>query len=177
MHHHGPQLADVLADLSLPGTSTRVVDVGCGNGDDVRWLHDAGFDAIGIDIDESCIREAMSRTQHANIMWHVGSAVLLPCPDASCVLIADRGCLHHMPTDDRLRYAAEVGRVLVPGGVWVIRDAVGHHGQVDEIDEAGVQRLAHAAGTAIESCVVEGMPGGHAWLIAVLRRVGDAPRS
>ena len=173
VHHHSPQLADLVPSLELPATPACAVDVGCGGGDDVRWLHAAGFDAIGVDVDTEAIASAAARTPPAaGITWLAGSATSVPVPDDSCVLVTDRGCLHHLPVGDRGAYAREVERVLVAGGAWLIRDVVGHHHQVAELDAAAIEDLASGAALRVERCDFVEAAGAHVhtWLVAVLRR-------
>jgi ubiquinone/menaquinone biosynthesis C-methylase UbiE len=163
-------LADILADLQLPAGTRRALDVGCGHGADVRWLAAQGFVAAGLDVNQDALDAAAASTpDDLDVNWILGRATSLPFEDGALTLVTDRGCLHHLPGDDRPRYAAEVGRVLAPGGVWILRHLVGHHGQVDELDEAGAAALARAGGLRVESTDMR-RAGHHAWLVAVLRR-------
>jgi len=45
----------------------------------------------------------------------------LPFAQASFDVVLDRGCLHYLRAADRPRYAAEVWRVLCPGGRFLLR--------------------------------------------------------
>ena len=167
----GPGLADIVPGLGLPLAPSCAVDVGCGAGDDVRWLHGAGFQAIGIDASSDALRVASTRTpSDMKISWLQGSATSLPLSDQSCVLVIDRGCLHHLPPDQRGRYAEEVERVLAAGGAWVIRDVIGHQHQVAELSADAIGELARSTSLRVEVCdIIEGLDS-HTWLLAVLRR-------
>jgi RNA polymerase sigma factor (sigma-70 family) len=180
-HHppsaRGPVLADIVPGLGLPSEPRGAVDVGCGAGDDVRWLHDAGFRAIGIDSNAEALRVAASRTpDDHDITWLEASATMIPLDDQSCALVTDRGCLHHLPTDERPAYASEVARILAVRGAWIIRDVVGHHHQVAELSTEGIAELAAGAALRVESCSIVDDPGGHSWLVAILRRDTEASR-
>lgn len=170
-HSHGPTLADIVPGLELPATPPCAVDVGCGAGDDVRWLHAAGFQAVGIDASAEALQAAVARTPtDTKITWIEARATALPLPDQSCVLVTDRGCLHHLTPDEQRRYAAEAARVLVPDGVWIIRDRSGHHHQIAEMDADAIGALVLNTALRVESCTVEQRSGAHPWLTAVLRR-------
>jgi ubiquinone/menaquinone biosynthesis C-methylase UbiE len=173
-HHAGSALAGIIPGLELPGASRRALDVGCGTGDDVRWLAEAGFDAIGIDVSETALALAAERTPpELDVTWIHGSATALPAEDASLSLVHDHGCLHHLSRADRPAYAREVARVLTPGGAWVIRDLLGHGGPHVELDETEVDALAQGASLRIESRDVADVPHGtHQALVVVLRRSG-----
>lgn len=168
----GPQLADLVRDLALPDACRWVLDVGCGDGDDVRWLQHAGFDAVGIDIREEALAAAAALTPpHVEVTWMLGAATALPIADDSCVMVTDRGCLHHVDTHDQHRYAMEAARVLVPGGVWIIRDVVGHHHHGAETSAASLAQLASGASLHVDQCELVDADSGHQWICAVLRRV------
>jgi ubiquinone/menaquinone biosynthesis C-methylase UbiE len=169
-----PHLSDIVPGLELPVVPRCAIDVGCGTGDDVRWLADAGFQAVGIDVNAQTLATAATLTPpDADVSWVQGSATALPLADSSCVLIIDRGCLHHIATDDRPQYASEAARVLAPGGAWLIRDLLGHAGQVAELDTDSIDDLTDGLPVRVEAfeTVEASSPhGSHTWIIAVLRR-------
>jgi ubiquinone/menaquinone biosynthesis C-methylase UbiE len=168
----GPALADLVPALGLPEDEGRALDVGCGHGDDARWLHAAGFDTIGVDADPAAVRHAAESTPAGlDIEWVVADATQLPLGAASCSLVTDRGCLHHLPIGARADYALEVARVLTPGGAWLIRDVIGHGHQVDELDEDAIRQLGVAAGLVVES-IRRTADAPPCWFVAVLRAAG-----
>jgi ubiquinone/menaquinone biosynthesis C-methylase UbiE len=118
-----PELADVLAALELPAGS-EALDVGCGTGADAVFMARAGLSVIGVDISPTALGLARERAERAGVMvrWLAADVLELPLEDASLDLVTDRGCLHHIADADRPRYTAEIGRVLRPGGLLVIRD-------------------------------------------------------
>lgn len=79
-----------------------------------------------------------------------------------------------MAEDDVHTYAAEVERVLVSGGAWVIRDMIGHSHQHRELDRNAIEQLA--AGTSLsvevfEIACADHQPGSCETLLTVLRRL------
>ena len=90
-----------------------VVDVGCGNGDQLSRLRDAGCRAIGLELAPEAARA--SRTKgHAVI---IASAENLPFRTNSCQGVLCKVVIPY--TDERLAIE-EIGRILAPGGVAVL---------------------------------------------------------
>lgn len=168
-------LASVIPGLTLPAQPRGAIDVGCGTGEDARWLAEAGFQVVGVDVSANALEIAAERTpSDIDVHWHLGSADALPTDDASCVIVTDRGCLHHVAPEDVPAYVAEVERVLVSGGAWVIRDMLGHGHQHRDIDPERIRELAQGSTLEVETCELTDAPrenhGTHTFLLAVLRR-------
>ena len=91
-----------------PGS--RVLDVGCGSGDQLRMLRQAGLDAIGVEprreLVDSLVAEGYDVRQ--------GVAEQLPFNDASCDGLI---CKVVVPYTDERKAVAEWARVLRPGSV------------------------------------------------------------
>lgn len=102
-----------------------VLDVGSGSGTDLlHAARDTGprGEAIGLDVTAAMI--AKCRTQAAtadarNVRVLEGSAERIPLPDDSCDLVLMFLVLHHF--EDRGAAAAEIRRVLRPGGRVIVR--------------------------------------------------------
>lgn len=169
------EIAGIVPGLALPAQPTRAIDVGCGTGEDARWLAGAGYEAVGVDVSAGALTIAAERTPSGmDVRWVEGHAGSLPTLDASCVLVTDRGCLHHVAPDDVPAYVSEVERVLVSGGAWVIRDMLGHGPHHRGIDCARIHEIAHGSTLEVEECGV--LDAAHAQhgkgqvMLAVLRR-------
>jgi SAM-dependent methyltransferase len=124
-----------------------VLDIGCGAGSNVLFLAGQGYRAHGIDLSPIAVRAAASRAARLGRQIDVreGDALALPFGRARFDGVMDNGCFHTLPIPRRDDYAAEVARVLRPGGgfllMWIGREyteARGppHRPSVDEI--AGV---------------------------------------
>jgi ubiquinone/menaquinone biosynthesis C-methylase UbiE len=157
--HHGgaaestSELAGFLAGLSqLP---RRAVDLGCGTGADAVFLAQRGITVTGVDRSESALDHAHHRAERhgVTVAWLQADVTQLPLGDSSIDLALDRGCLHHLLPEEQARYAAEVARVLRPGGTLLVREMnrVGHHEHA--IDEHGLQAMIAGTPLTIRSVV------------------------
>jgi SAM-dependent methyltransferase len=93
-----------------PGAS--VLDVGCGSGEFLGMLLDAGAAAAGIDPAPGMIELARVRVPAADI--RLGAVESLPWPDASFDAVTAINALQF--ADDPDAALAEIARVTVPGG-------------------------------------------------------------
>jgi ubiquinone/menaquinone biosynthesis C-methylase UbiE len=96
----------------------RVADLGCGSGVFTDLLRQAGYDCVGLDISPKLI--AIGRRRYPSIEFVEGDVEHLPFPAASFDGVLLSGLVHHLP--DPSRCAAEVFRVLRPGGHFVAFD-------------------------------------------------------
>jgi SAM-dependent methyltransferase len=100
----------------------RALEIGAGRGTNARWLAEQGFDVLGIDIAPLAVEQARDRTTGAiasRCRFEVHDFLADP-PEGSFAFVFDRGCFHVFDdADDRARFAANVARVLAPGGVWL----------------------------------------------------------
>ena len=112
------RLVDAFVRLSGLKPSARVADLGCGSGAFTALLARAGYDCVGVDISPKLI--ALGRGKFPEIEFAEGDIEHLPFPDASVDGVLLSGVVHHFP--DPSRCAAEVFRVLRPGGRFVAFD-------------------------------------------------------
>ena len=114
----------VLVDLITSGriAPCRAVDLGCGAGNCAVWLALQGFDVTGIDLSAAAVARAqeLARTKRAPCRFAVGD-LLDPAVgfDGGFDFSYDWLLLHHVFPDDRPRYAANVHRMLRPGGLYL----------------------------------------------------------
>jgi SAM-dependent methyltransferase len=112
------RMARILTELA---PRSRVLDLGVGTGRELSLLLDAGHDVTGLDVSpamlERCARRSRPVPAVLADLWE-------PLPfEAQCfdAVLALHGTLAHPPRAEALAtLAAEVGRVLVPGGVFAL---------------------------------------------------------
>lgn len=100
-----------------------VLDIGCGDGNLALTLAGAGarpLEYIGTDLLPKRIDVARSRVPWGS--FHVGSADILPLGDATVDAVAAVTTLSSIPTELLPAVAAEIARVLMPGGRLVVYD-------------------------------------------------------
>ena len=105
----------------------RGLDVGCGTGRLLAFLHDAwpGLRLTGLDLSPPYLAEArrlIGRT--ARVKLTESAAEALPFDDASLDLVVSSFLLHELPKEIRTKALAEMARVLKPGGLVVIVDSL-----------------------------------------------------
>jgi ubiquinone/menaquinone biosynthesis C-methylase UbiE len=111
-------LIDMFVRLSGLPAGARVVDLGCGSGIFTNLLQRRGYRCSGVDLSPKMI--ALARAKFSDIEFIEGDIERLPLADASFDGVLLSGVLHHFP--DRSRCAAEVFRILRPGGKFVAFD-------------------------------------------------------
>ena len=104
----------------------RILDVGCGTGTLAARAARAapGVKVTGLDADPTILAKARRRAADAGleIAFDEGTATSLPYPDASFDVVLSTLFFHHLPDDSKRQTAAEVVRVLRPGGRVVVAD-------------------------------------------------------
>jgi ubiquinone/menaquinone biosynthesis C-methylase UbiE len=109
--------AEVFTRWADPRRPLTVLDLGSGTGRFTPLLADTfGGPVYGVEPSERMRQQA---AEHPQVRYLAGSAEAIPLPDRSCDLVLLFLVLHHSP--DRPRAAAEIRRVLRPGGRVLIR--------------------------------------------------------
>ena len=103
------------------------LDVGCGTGRLLAFLHDAwpGMKFTGLDLSPPYLAEArrlIGRTARVKLIE--GAAEKLPFDDASLDLVVSSFLMHELPETIRQQVLAEMARVLKPDGLVVIVDSI-----------------------------------------------------
>ena len=94
----------------------RILDAGCGTGNNLRHLGSRGV-AVGIDISEEALRFCRTR----GVAVARAGLLALPFPDASFDWVTSFDVLYHRwVTDDRAA-VGELCRVIRPGGLLLVR--------------------------------------------------------
>jgi len=108
----------------LAPAGRRVVDVGCGSGEIVRWLRSQGADAVGVECGEVMIQEAREADPDHPEVYLEGVGQDLPLPGESADAVVMSFSLHHVPASEMVNALREAHRVLRPGGTLYVAEPV-----------------------------------------------------
>jgi ubiquinone/menaquinone biosynthesis C-methylase UbiE len=127
----------------------RVVDVGCGSGELVRWLREQGADAIGVECGETMMRLAREADPEHPEAYLEGVGQDLPLPDASADAVVMSFSLHHVPREEMTNALREAHRILRSGGTLYVAEPIaagpGHEVVSLIDDETEVRAFAQEA--------------------------------
>jgi len=102
----------------------RALDMGCGTGTNVITLAQAGWQVIGVDFVARAVRLAKKRVRQSGLSERVridlDDVAKLAGVDGSFDLILDIGCYHALPPEAQAGYRGNLGRLLAPGGYWLL---------------------------------------------------------
>jgi ubiquinone/menaquinone biosynthesis C-methylase UbiE len=115
------------ADLAQIKPGNRVLDVGCGTGElTIQAKARAGStgDVNGIDASPEMIGTAQQKVAQsgAGINFQIGLIEDIPFPADYFDVVLSSLMMHHLPDELKLRGAAEIFRVLKPGGTLLVVD-------------------------------------------------------
>jgi SAM-dependent methyltransferase len=132
----------------LPTLHRTIIDVGCGNGDTVRWLASQGARVTGLDSPEM-LAKARQVPPWGTEEYIEGEAQKLPFADKSADVILFQASFHHVPAEAMTAAALECRRVLKKNGRAVFIEPVYRAGAYTEItrlvgDEEEIQKKAQA---------------------------------
>jgi len=112
-----PQPAFVrLAEKGL--LSGRLLDAGCGTGEQTLLAASHGADAIGVDVSVRAIERARGKAAERRLTarFEVADALRLPDLDLMFDVVIDSGIFHVFDDKDRISYVASLASVLRDGG-------------------------------------------------------------
>jgi len=97
----------------------KIIELGCGAGNYIRYFSDLGFDATGVDISEKAIEIARELAKKSGVKCEFIVADVLG--DMSEIkteydFVYDWELLHHIFPEDRNKYIENVQRLLKPQG-------------------------------------------------------------
>jgi SAM-dependent methyltransferase len=101
----------------------RAIDLGCGTGDNVIYLAQEGFDAVGVDLSSRAIIQARAKAREAGVSptFLVGDVTDLKGVDGPFDLVLDYGCLGCViGMSARERYAHTLADLTAPGAIFIL---------------------------------------------------------
>ena len=113
-------LIEVVSKKPIP--SCKVLDIGCGTGDNSIWLAQNGFEVTGTDTSEIAIEKAKEKASQAGVECDFMPVDFLKnkIESAPFGFVFDRGCFHSFGSEnDRRRFARNVAAHLAEGGLWL----------------------------------------------------------
>jgi SAM-dependent methyltransferase len=115
---------ETLAEYVPPARPLTVLDLGSGTGRlSPALAGEFGGPVYGVEPSAGMLDEARQHAAHPAVTYLEGSAEHVPLPDASCDLAVLFLSWHHVA--DKPRGAAELARVLRPGGAMFVRGTFG----------------------------------------------------
>src|SRR5579863_352758 len=97
----------------------RLLDAGCGTGENALLAASRGADATGVDVAPTAIARARAKASERGLTarFEVADALDLGPLGLTADTVIDSGVFHVFGDDDRTRYVASLATVLRPGGV------------------------------------------------------------
>jgi SAM-dependent methyltransferase len=105
-----------------PILSCKVLDIGCGTGDNSIWLAQNRFQVIGTDISNIAIEKAKEKTSKVNVECDFILVDFLKnkIKGAPFGFVFDRGCFHSFSSEDyRRKFAQNIATHLEKAGLWL----------------------------------------------------------
>lgn len=107
---------EIIVDRSLK----KAIDLGCGIGQDTKWLIDNDFDVVSCDISDIALSKLKEMIPNSKTM-QIDVKKKLPFEHNSIDLINANLSLHYFNLEDTIRIFNEIYRVLRPGGLFIGR--------------------------------------------------------
>jgi len=128
----------LLGDVS----GKRMLDYGCGKGEEATYFAKLGAKVTAFDISEIGVRIANERAKFNGVGDRVDARIMraedtVQFPDQSFDIVHGLGILHHVDLDFAMK---EVKRLLVPGGAAIFLEPMGNSPTVERIKEWLMER-------------------------------------
>jgi cyclopropane fatty-acyl-phospholipid synthase-like methyltransferase len=98
----------------------RVLDVGCGTGENTLYLAERGYQVMGVDLSPRAIAKARDKAEARGleVNFVVHDALQLDILGLEFDTVIDSGLFHVFNDEDRSRFAESVAGVLTSGGYY-----------------------------------------------------------
>lgn len=140
----------------------RLLEVGCGAGNNLGFAASRGFDCYGLDISIASLifaQQKMTQSGHS-VNFAVADAARLPYAGSSFSVVIDRGALSCLTEENVENAIAEVARVLEKDGLFLFNSLTDNHHTAKKqmesfinykFSESALRRHLGSAGLALES--------------------------
>lgn len=111
-------VAEYVPDIESVPSAGPVVDVGCGRGEWLEVLRDAGIDAYGVDLNETVVERCTARgldVRHGDALAH-----LREVPEGSVRAVTSFHLVEHLTLDTMVALLEAAFLALTPGGVLIL---------------------------------------------------------
>jgi 2-polyprenyl-3-methyl-5-hydroxy-6-metoxy-1,4-benzoquinol methylase len=100
--------------------SGRVLDVGCGTGENALYLASLGFEVWGVDAAPTAIKKAKEKAKERGVTVNflVSDALKLQLLQTKFDTVIDCGLFHVFSDEERPIFAASLSSALNPGGIY-----------------------------------------------------------
>lgn len=101
----------------------KILDLGCGNGRNLRYIAQKGFKTYGIDISKEALTQLKETLEKEKLKAEIqqGSFYNLPYADKTFDCVVSMSVLQHNDWEGAKRSFAEISRVLKDGGLFLLR--------------------------------------------------------
>jgi SAM-dependent methyltransferase len=153
--HPGGRGATSLLLEKLPSTRGRLLEFGCGTGHSLIASTDQGWRVTGVDVSPIMLRQARKRLRAAGTrcgLARIAPTGALPFADAAFDSAYCESVLAILQPEQFTYALAQIRRVLVPGGVFVVNEGIwsehtpAHAAQAfnaEMLDSAGLMTAPH----------------------------------
>lgn len=122
VHYEQVTRQQVVLDLLSPDPGELILDIGCGNGRDLRTYLKKNVRAVGLDFSLGMLKDAQKEIEregygHRTLLSQ-GDATILPFANNVFTKVACSEVIEHIPGYERI--FLDIYRVLKPGGMFVI---------------------------------------------------------
>jgi O-antigen chain-terminating methyltransferase len=104
--------------LEKAGVNSDILDVGCGRGEWLQVLREAGIQARGIDTNRILVQQC--KDVSLDVEEREALSYLRSLPDASLNVVTAFHFAEHLPLETLVQFLDEAGRVLKPGGLIIL---------------------------------------------------------
>ena len=132
----GIRLNELMVEYGGIDATSRVLDVGCGNGNAAIWLsRNSGAHVTGVDLSGVRIENAVASLEGVpelagRLAFEKASATELPFADNTFTHFWSQATIYHVP--DKVKVLEEAYRVLQPGGMMIFDDLTKPKAKISE---------------------------------------------